>query len=203
MYSTAVTSSDPAGSDFTAKSRIRNAALDLYAANGEDGTSMRAIAAAAGVTVGLLVHHFGTKDGIRDSVEELIVDYFTRAIASAAEDGTAAEVAASRNAAVELMLREHPAVVNYMRRDILDPGTNGHLLQRLTELSQREIAKLRSAGLASTRRHENSQVIELMVRQVGQLFLQPMIDTMWDQLAGIATGGDKPALSVTVTEPSR
>jgi len=52
--------------DLTAKARIRNAALDLYASQGEDRTSMRAIAAAAGVTVGLLVHHYGTKDNIRD-----------------------------------------------------------------------------------------------------------------------------------------
>ena len=54
--------------DLTAKARIRNAALDLYASQGEDRTSMRAIAAAAGVTVGLLVHHYGTKDKIRDAV---------------------------------------------------------------------------------------------------------------------------------------
>ncbi|MFN3337699.1 MAG: TetR/AcrR family transcriptional regulator, partial [Thermomicrobium sp.] len=33
-----------AGRDLTAKARIRNAALDLYAANGEDGTSLRTVA---------------------------------------------------------------------------------------------------------------------------------------------------------------
>jgi TetR/AcrR family transcriptional regulator, regulator of cefoperazone and chloramphenicol sensitivity len=48
---------------------------------------MRAIAAAAGVTLGLLVHHYGTKDNIRDAVEELIVDHFRQAIAQAPADG--------------------------------------------------------------------------------------------------------------------
>ena len=57
-----------AGQDLTAKARIRNAALDLYAANGEDGTSLRTVATAAGVTVGLVVHHYGTKDGLREAV---------------------------------------------------------------------------------------------------------------------------------------
>ena len=41
-------------SDLTAKARIRNAAFALYANYGEDATSMRAIAEAAGVTVGLV-----------------------------------------------------------------------------------------------------------------------------------------------------
>lgn len=51
------------GGDLTARARIRNAALDLYAASGEDKVSMRAVAAEAGVAVGLVQHHFKTKEG--------------------------------------------------------------------------------------------------------------------------------------------
>lgn len=188
--------------DLTAKARIRNAALDLYAEFGEDRTSMRAVAAEAGVTVGLLVHHYKNKDGIRDAVEQLVVDHFAMAIAQAPNGGTAAEVAAARNAAVERMLATHPAVVNYMRRATLDPaGPRGTLLERLTLLSRSEIAKLRDAGIASTDRRETSQTIGLMVRQLGHLFLQPMIDSMWDQLEGPGTVEGKPELVVTVKEP--
>lgn len=68
------------------------------------------------MTVGLLVHHYGTKDRIRDAVEELVVDYFRQAIARAPADGTPAGVAAARNAAVTEMLAANPEVVNYMRR---------------------------------------------------------------------------------------
>lgn len=69
---------DPRASDedLTAKARIRNAALDLYAERGEDRVSMRAVAAAAGVAVGLVQHHFKTKDGLRVAVEQLVVDYY-------------------------------------------------------------------------------------------------------------------------------
>ena len=65
---------DPRASDedLTAKARIRNAALDLYAERGEDRVSMRAVAAAAGVAVGLVQHHFKTKDGLRVAVEQLV-----------------------------------------------------------------------------------------------------------------------------------
>ena len=109
------------GEDLTAKARIRNAAMDLYAEYGEDRTSMRAIAAAAGVTVGLLVHHFGTKDRLRDAVEQLVVDYFAQAIAQAPATGTPAEIGAARDAAVQEMLAANPAVVNYLRRAVLNP----------------------------------------------------------------------------------
>ena len=189
--------------DLTAKARIRNAALDLYASQGEDRTSMRAIAAAAGVTVGLLVHHYGTKDNIRDAVEELIVDYFHQAIDRAPADGTPAGVAAARNAAVTEMLAANPEVVNYMRRALLDPaGPRGHLLERLTELSSTEVSQLRRTGQASVQRAESAQVIGVMIRQLGHLFLQPMLDAMWRQLAGPdAPGTDKPVLEVRVQAP--
>lgn len=188
--------------DLTGRARIRNAALDLYGANGEDGTTMRAIASAAGVTVGLLVHHFGTKEGIRAAVEDLVVDYFAQAIAQVPNEGTPQEIATARDAAVGEMLRSNPAVVNYMRRVLLDPGgPNGRLLEKLIQLTHREIAALRDAGVASTRRRESSQVIELIVRQVGQLFLQPMIDSMWEHLGGLdAPEADKPKLSVAIRE---
>jgi TetR/AcrR family transcriptional regulator, regulator of cefoperazone and chloramphenicol sensitivity len=130
--------------DLTAKARIRNAALDLYASQGEDRTSMRAIAAAAGVTVGLVVHHYGTKDSIRDAVEELIVDYFRQAIARAPADGAPADFAAARDAAVAEMLAANPEVVNCLSRALLDPaGPRGRLLERLTELTRIEVSQLR------------------------------------------------------------
>ena len=192
---------DPRASDedLTAKARIRNAALDLYAERGEDRVSMRAVAAAAGVAVGLVQHHFKTKDGLRVAVEQLVVDYYALAIASVPDEGAPAQVAAARDEAVRHMLATHPTVVNYIRRAVLDPQGKSELLERLTDLSRREISKLRYSGKTSTRRSESSQVIGLMVRQLGQLLMQPMIDDMWDYLDRTgAPHGDKPTISVTV-----
>ncbi|MEB3022832.1 TetR/AcrR family transcriptional regulator [[Mycobacterium] crassicus] len=188
------------GNDLTAKARIRNAALDLYAEYGEDRVSMRTVADEAGVTVGLVQHHFKTKDGLRAAVEQLVVDYFLLAIETASPTGTPAQIAANRDEAVRDMLETHPAVVNYIRRTVLDPQSQGRLLERLVDLTRTEISKLRNNRIASTRRPESTQVIGLLVRQLGQLFLQPMIDEMWDYLAaGDTLHSDKPVLSVTVT----
>lgn len=51
-------------SDLTAVARIRNAALLRFARDGF-GVGLRTIAADAGVTAGLITHHFGSKDGLR------------------------------------------------------------------------------------------------------------------------------------------
>lgn len=189
--------------DLTAKARIRNAALDLYAEQGEDRVSMRAVATAAGVTVGLVQHHFKTKSGLRNAVEQLVVDYYAQAIAQVPDEGTPSEVATARDHAVQVMLATNPTVVNYLRRALLDPnGGGGPLLDRLTELSRSEVSRLRDAGLASTSRPESAQVIDLVVRQLGQLFLQPMVDTLWEQLSESEGGaGEKPRLMVTTRIP--
>lgn len=188
--------------DLTARSRIRNAALELYAANGEDRVSMRAVAAAAGVTVGLVQHHFGTKDGLRTAVEQSIVDAHAQAIASVPDEGDPAALAAARDAAVAQMLAARPVLVDYLRRSVCDIGTTQELLARLTELARSEVADLRAAGRASRTRPESVQVVEVMIRQLGHLLLQPMLDAMWAQLDPPASVS-KPTLQVTVATERR
>ena len=59
--------------DLNTYARIRNAALEGFAANGVASTSIRDVAAAAGVSPGLVQHHFGTKAGLRDAVNDFVV----------------------------------------------------------------------------------------------------------------------------------
>jgi AcrR family transcriptional regulator len=56
--------------DFTARARIRDAAIDLFAERGIAAATIRDIAAKAGVSSGLLRHHFGSKEGLRDACDE-------------------------------------------------------------------------------------------------------------------------------------
>jgi AcrR family transcriptional regulator len=63
--------------DLTARARIRDAAIGLFAERGIDGATIRDIAQAAQVSSGLLRHHFGSKEGLRDACDEFAMAQLT------------------------------------------------------------------------------------------------------------------------------
>lgn len=184
--------------DLTAKARIRNAALDLYAQYGEDRVSLRAIAAEAGVTLGLVQHHFKTKAGLRQAVVELVAEYFWQAVAGVDNQEGPAAAATARREAVQRMLAENPPVLNYIRREAFELEKNEPipLLDVLIDNVRREVTELRASGVASTERHESKQAIDVLVRLMGELFLQPLVDAAWQRLPH---GDDDPTPRVSVT----
>jgi AcrR family transcriptional regulator len=62
--------------DLTARATIRNAALRLFADRGADAVTVREIAAQAGVSPALVLHHFGSKDGLRAEVDAFAAQAF-------------------------------------------------------------------------------------------------------------------------------
>lgn len=59
--------------DRTTRARIRDAAIDLVAADGLPALSARRVADAAGVSPGSVIHHFGSMDGLREACDEHVV----------------------------------------------------------------------------------------------------------------------------------
>jgi AcrR family transcriptional regulator len=57
----------------TATARIRDAAIEQWGQHGFD-VGLRAIAEAAGVSAALVIHHFGSKDGLRKACDEYIAE---------------------------------------------------------------------------------------------------------------------------------
>jgi AcrR family transcriptional regulator len=64
--------------DLTARARIRDAALRMFAERGIGPTTIRDIAAAAGVSSGLVRHHFGSKEALRDACDAYAMDQSNR-----------------------------------------------------------------------------------------------------------------------------
>lgn len=107
-------------------------ALEVFASQGFDGTSVKDLAEAAGATQGLLYHYFASKEALLEAALER--HYFLpelRRIAAPDRDGPAAEVLLElargfasmldeRRAVVQLMLREAPS--NPAVRERLDRG---------------------------------------------------------------------------------
>lgn len=60
--------------DLTALARIREAALRRFPVDGFGGTTIRAIADDAGVSPALVLHHYGSKEGLRRACDHHVVD---------------------------------------------------------------------------------------------------------------------------------
>ncbi len=73
--------------DFTTRARIRDAALARFPLEGFGSTTIRAIAADAGVSPALVVHHFGSKEGLREACDEFVVARFRETKLAAMEEG--------------------------------------------------------------------------------------------------------------------
>ncbi|MFB9680807.1 TetR/AcrR family transcriptional regulator [Streptosporangium vulgare] len=68
-----MTASRPDPEDLTARARIRDAALRHFGEHGFERATTRAIAETAGVSPGLLRHHFGSKQALREACDAHLV----------------------------------------------------------------------------------------------------------------------------------
>jgi AcrR family transcriptional regulator len=59
--------------DLTAAARIRDAAIEQFGEHGF-GVGLRSIAEAAGVSAALVIHHFGSKDGLRKACDNYVAE---------------------------------------------------------------------------------------------------------------------------------
>jgi AcrR family transcriptional regulator len=59
--------------DVSTRDQVLRAAIQQFAEHGFRGASIRGIATAAGVSPGLVQHHFGTKEGLRQACDEWVM----------------------------------------------------------------------------------------------------------------------------------
>ena len=110
----ASTAGERSAEDLTARARIRDAALALFAERGVDGATIRDIANSAGVSGGLVRHHFGSKDELRAACDSYALDQLMQ-IKEQAVDGQLANAS--------FMSAAHPTVLllyRYLARSLVD-----------------------------------------------------------------------------------
>ena len=120
-------------SDLTARARIRQAAIAQFAMDGFERVSLRAIAASAGVTAGLVIHHYGSKEGLRSACDDHVL---TVLLQRARED---ASPGGMQNVLDEFLANpdEYRLQVRYMARAIDEdtPAAN-RFVQTMVEESE-------------------------------------------------------------------
>ncbi|MFI9508348.1 TetR family transcriptional regulator [Nocardia sp. NPDC052566] len=159
----------PQGStaDLTTAARIRDVAIEVF---GEQGfqVGVRAIAKAAGVSPGLVNHHFGSKDGLRaacdDRVLQLIRDEKVKAI-------TSQNVAKGMLAALA-EIEVYGPLVAYMVRSLQAGGPMAvSLFEHMAEDANVYLQKGVEAGAIKPSRDPAARARYLMMLNVGATLL--------------------------------
>ncbi|SEG99903.1 regulatory protein, tetR family [Nonomuraea solani] len=68
----------PDPEDLTARARIRDAAMRHIGEHGFERATIRGIAESAGVSLGLVRHHFGSKQGLREACDQHLMKIIRR-----------------------------------------------------------------------------------------------------------------------------
>jgi AcrR family transcriptional regulator len=159
--------------DLTARARIRDAAMHLFAAEGVERTTIRAIAAVAGVSPGLVMHHFGSKEGLVREVDAHVVKRITDALNEAPEGERL--MARRGRLGVRLLLSE-PALSGYVARALAEGGAAGaDLFHRLFAAAARD-RELVEAGLIRGDADPFWRNVQQILLIVGPLVLRPLVE---------------------------
>lgn len=104
--------------------RIRDAALKCFADRGTSATSLRAVAAEAGVSLGLVQHHFDTKANLIKAVDDHVLGVMNAAITQRIPEPPADTITDMGDRVTALVAAE-PDVVAYVVRALTDGSSLG------------------------------------------------------------------------------
>lgn len=124
----AVSESNPRGDvELSSPERIRRAALANFAVQGIAATSLRAVAATAGVSLGVVQHHFATKAGLIKAVDDYVVESVIGAMARPLADPPS-DTISDIGSRVTHIIAEKPEVAGYVGRAMVDGSPIGATL---------------------------------------------------------------------------
>lgn len=107
--------------------RIRHAALTSFARSGTSATTLRGVAAAAGVSLGLVQHHFATKAGLIKAVDDYVFGVVVAAMSQPLSDPPVDSISEVGSRASQI-IAEHPDVAAYVGRALVDGSPLGDTL---------------------------------------------------------------------------
>lgn len=163
--------------DLTTRAVIRDEALRLFAERGLNAVTIRQIATAAGVSPGLVMHHFGSKEGLREAVDQHVLATFEAMLGELSREGDFSlrepGSAGSLAEAITVHLPADSPAPAYLRRLLLDGGTaGGQLFRRLYEVSRQTVAALSAAGLLTPGPDPDARAAFLMANDLAVILLR-------------------------------
>ena len=153
----------PSG-DLTARARIRDAAIRRFGRDGF-GVSVRAVAAEAGVSPALVIHHFGSKEHLREACD----DHVLRLIREGETQAWAGSGPLDFMSALA-SLEEYAPLVGYLLQALLaGGGLAATLLARMTADAEEYLAEAVRNGRMRPSRDPAARAAYLVDVGVGSL----------------------------------
>lgn len=167
--------------DLTGRARLRDAAVECFAARGFD-ESLRAIAARAGVSAGLVRHHFGSKEQLRADCDSIVLQrYRTLKVNSM-------NVPAEQLFAQLPPSREGGLLMVYILRSVQDGGPAGHvfvenMIAEAVDFTRDAVAR----GLVVPSRDEAARARFLVQQSIGSMIVHLAMrpDVHFDDFAAV------------------
>ncbi len=163
----------PSGSrdeDLTTRARIRDAAIELFGTNGVAATTVRQVAATVGVSAALVIHHFGSKDGLRQTCDGRVMDIFGESISQLQRGGPGNAIAQLGRKA-ELM-----PVARYLIRTLIDHGPMAQtLFDRVVTDTEQWLVTSVAAGQVRQADDEHARAKLLVTISLGIQILGPYL----------------------------
>lgn len=164
--------------DRTARARIRDEALRLFAERNAEAVTLREIAAAAGVSASLVVQHYGSKNGLREAVDEYAVAVLDAALSAATDHPDAFDPARSGGIAERIARRIPPgsSVLGYLGKLLIEPGPRGtEVFERLHAVARQTLGRLVDSGLATDGGDPAARAAVLLVNDLAVILLRDRI----------------------------
>lgn len=158
---------ESAAADRSTAARIRDAAVVTFGRSGF-GAGVRAVAAAAGVSAGLVIHHFGSKEGLRAACDEYVLgvirDQKVRVLMG--------ENLAGGMLAAVAEIDEYAPLFAYLLRSLEDGGPLADaLFEHLVADTEAYLEQAVAAGIVKPSRDPAARARYLMLLNLGATLL--------------------------------
>ncbi len=167
--------------DLTARACIRNAALRLFADHGHDAVSVRRVGAEAGVSPALVLHHFGSKAGLREAVDRYAA-HLIDDVREQSEDMAAVIAGGNAASVAELFAQVFPPdspLPAYVRRLLMSGDPSGvALFGKWFEASRQIVDDMVAGGLARPTEDPDVRAAFLLAADVALLLLRDPLTTV-------------------------
>ncbi len=162
-------------SDLSARAKIREAALGLFGSSGF-GVSLRTVAQAAGVSPGLVIHHFGSKDGLRAAVDASVLALFLEQLEILPRDLPADRLARAMADIFSEVLGTSPEIRQYLRRCLLDETPAGTtIFDEVVAATRRGLGLLERAGGIRADSDPEWRPFQVLSVILGPLLMEPVV----------------------------